>query len=163
MNRETITQKRLKELVSYDPDTGRFTLLIASARRPVGTVFTVKYPNHYIKISLDGRAYEAHRLAWFYVHGVFPHRIDHKDRVRTNNKIENLRPATYSQNMYNTPMRRSNTSGFKGVSFVKGRWQASCGVNKKNHYLGSYATPEEASAAYEAFSTIHHGEFKCRE
>ena len=78
------------------------------------------------------------------------------------NRIANLRDATFSQNGGNmrTPQQR-NTSGFKGVSWSEGRkkWTTSIGVRGKYYNLGHFSTPEEAHEAYCAAAVKFHGEF----
>lgn len=85
--------------------------------------------------------------------------IDHKNRDRTDNRWENLREATRSQN--NANRRASSTHGFKGATFNRrqGRWMAQTKVNGKRVYLGYYDTPEEAHAAYVAAAERYFGEF----
>lgn len=104
-----ITQARLKELLSYDRQTGLFTRRVPNKVRPKGFVYGAA-ENKYVQISIDGRTYPAHRLAWLYVHGKFPVRpfeIDHIDRRKNNNAFDNLRVVTRSQNRRNAmPVRR---------------------------------------------------------
>ena len=87
--------------------------------------------------------------------------IDHRDGDRLNNTKENFRIATKSQNGFNRGKNRNNTSGFKGVSWKRHvrKWVAQIHVGGKNHYLGLFGSPEEASAAYADAAKIHHGEF----
>ena len=105
---------------------------------------------------------KAHRLAWFFVYGEWPQKqIDHINGNKSDNRISNLRLATASQNLSNKGITKSNTSGYKGVSFnrTKKKWMASIKVNKKSINLGYFLTPEEASEAYKAAAIKHHGEF----
>jgi len=109
--------------------------------------------------------YAAHRLAWFYETGEWPSdEIDHKNRGRDDNWFENLREATRSQNVANTALRSTNTSGFKGVSFdrSRGRFLSKIKVNYRTINLGRFDAPEEAHAAYLAAAQKHFGEFACR-
>ncbi len=87
--------------------------------------------------------------------------IDHVDGDGLNNRRNNLRLATKSENGRNRGANVTNTSGFKGVSWHKaaGRWLAQITVKRKNKYLGLYNTPEEAHAAYCDASKKYHGEF----
>ena len=151
MTEQILTQEKLKTLLSYDPDTGVFT-------RPNGkTAGTARF-DRYKKITLGGVQYYAHRLAWLYVHGVLPDVIDHIDRNPSNNAIYNLRSVTQAENMQNASSRCDNTSGQKGVIYFKrtGRWRANIGLAGKNHYLGYYATAEEARAAYQKAAVLMH-------
>jgi hypothetical protein len=95
----------------------------------------------YINISIDGTVYRAHRLAWLYVHGVFPKEIDHKNRIRSDNRISNLRVVTRTRNNFN----RSNV---KGYTKRNGKYRAQITYLGKNYSLGQYDTTEEATEAY---------------
>jgi hypothetical protein len=121
-------------------------------------------PDGYIPIGVDGRDYRAHRLAWLYVHGVMPtdeEEVDHRDRNRRNNAIGNLRMANLAQQKNNLGLRRNNTSGVKGVSFVKetGRWRAYIQADGKWRFLGGHATLEAAANARKAAAEELHGQF----
>jgi hypothetical protein len=87
--------------------------------------------------------------------------IDHEDSDGLNNRRKNLRVATRSQNMHNMRKVTTNSSGFKGVFFEKGKrlWVASIKLNSKKIFLGRFSTPEEAHAAYCLASEKYHGEF----
>lgn len=90
-----------KEL-EYDPETGIFRNRFATPRRPAGTIYRPKYPGEYIKVMVGGVQYAAHRVAWVYVHGVQPKDIiDHKNREKDDNRIDNLRDVTQSVNSRN--------------------------------------------------------------
>ena len=85
--------------------------------------------------------------------------IDHRDGNSTNNRWSNLRRATPSQNNANRRRPRHNTSGYKGVYFRWGFWRACIKRNGRRIYLGVFATPEEAHAAYVAAARKLFGEF----
>lgn len=85
--------------------------------------------------------------------------VDHINGDPLDNRRENLRPASASQNIANGKMRKNNTSGFKGVNRNGSGWSAKIKVNRKAIYLGTFRTPEEAGAAYEAAAKKHFGEF----
>jgi hypothetical protein len=92
-----------------------------------------------------------------------PKRIDHADLDKVNNRIQNLRPATNSQNQANTKRRPTNRSGFKGVAWNTNAklWKAGITVNGKNNHLGYFSTPEEAHEAYCAAAKMIFGDFHC--
>jgi hypothetical protein len=87
--------------------------------------------------------------------------VDHKNGNGLDNRRENLRIATHAQNMRNQGVRINNSTGFKGVSFLKesGKWRARIHSNGKKIELGSYSTPEAAADAYKKASEQLHGEF----
>lgn len=93
--------------------------------------------------------------------------IDHKNRDPWDNRWENLRIATPSQNSYNAlKTDRARTEAGrglpKGVSPQAGRFKAQICINGKKRHIGMYATPEEAAEAYKAAAMPHHGEFFCQ-
>lgn len=162
MRNETLTQARLKELLAYDPETGIFTWNVKRGKAGKGAVAGTPGTGKYIVIQIDMRFYRAHRLAWFYVYGEWPKPfLDHENRCRTDNWIKNLRIGTKSQNMANVAAKKTNKSGFKGVSLCKhtNRWQAFITVNRKSMRLGRFDTPEQAHEAYCSAAKEHFGEF----
>jgi len=154
MAAEMITQKELRELFQYDPETGVFKRLVGrSHNAPKGAIAgsqardSRKPDSFYLRIKINRRLYKAHRLAWLYMTGEFPKdEIDHIDGNSLNNSFANLREATRTQNMQNC--RRTNKYGFQGVSPRNSKWVAVLSVNKKPFYLGVYSTPQAAHAAY---------------
>jgi HNH endonuclease/AP2 domain len=151
--RPRLTRARLRELLDYNKKTGEFRW----RKRPGGGARSDLSAGHVEshqgrrRIGIDGRVYSAHQLAWFYVTGRWGKpMIDHRDGDGTNNRLNNLRPATRSQNNANRRRPRDNTSGYKGVSLHRrpGKWLATIGRNGKRIYLGTFATPQEAHEAY---------------
>jgi len=146
-----LTQSTLKEILHYDPESGVFTWLESIARRvKVGTAAGAKSPNGYISIKIGPRRYAAHHLAWLYVHGSMPEdQIDHRNLIRDDNRISNLRESNAFLNRQNTKLQCNNRSGFKGVSVCRnGRWSAEITINRKSIRLGVFPTADEASEAY---------------
>lgn len=160
-----LAQNLLAELLNYDPVTGVFTWKVArSGTVKVGDVAGyVCKKDGYRHIWIGERLYTASRLAWLYMTGEWPvFTVDHENLARTDDRWENLRPATQAQQCANRGKPKSNTSGFKGVSLVKatGKWCASIKINGKSKNLGStYSTPEEAAEVYAKALTAVHGEF----
>lgn len=159
-----LTQERLKQLLSYDPETGLWTRLITIGGEKAGSVVTNKNGNGYIHFSIDRAKYLGHRLAWLYMTGEWPvGEIDHKDRDRANNRWSNLREATKSQNRANGEVPASNILGVKGVYLLKrpltNPYRARIKVAGRYIHLGCFPTVEAASAAYAAAAQLHFGEF----
>lgn len=144
-----ITHEQLVQLLSYDPDTGQFTWLKnTSLKNLVGKVAGSINSTGYVNMSLLGKKYSGHRLAWFYVHKKWPeNNIDHIDGNRANNRISNLRDVSQSLNVVNARTALPK-SGFKGVRSSGSRWRAYAENKGKYIGLGTYDTPEEAHAAY---------------
>jgi hypothetical protein len=139
MKTQKLTQSRLKELFHYNPETGVFTRLITAGGQVAGATPGRINTNGYRDISVDGRRYMAHRLAWLYIYGLFPEsEIDHINRIKDDNRIANLRIATHKQNAENVARRKSNTSGFPGVDFRYGKWRARISHHGKSIFLGSF-------------------------
>lgn len=147
-----LTHERLKELLDYNPETGLFTNKVTRRGRALqGKTAGGKDKDDYIVIRLDYELYRAHHLAWLYVYGVWPSDLmDHKNRIRYDNRIENVREATFADNLQNTGQYKTNKSGYRGVCFDKRskKWRATIAVHHKQKYLGLFDTPEEAHEAY---------------
>ena len=149
-----LTQKRLKEMLHYNEDTGIFTRKTRVANRLAGTVSRAKHNKGYIQIMIDGENYLAHRLAWFYVYGEWPkNQIDHINRIKTDNNIKNLRDVDNSTNQHNIGIRSHNSSGVTGVykSSKSKKWIAIIEVKNKKHCLGTYTSLEDAKFARQGF------------
>lgn len=163
---ETLTHERLLEVIEYDPITGifRWRSRYPARFKFAGKVAGQMHVQGYRIIKIDNVMHRAGRLAYFYMTGGWPTVfLDHRNLNRADDSWENLRSATTSQNAANSPMPKTNKSGKKGVNkSPKGcrlPWQAQiCHDNKKIH-LGTFATVEDAHAAYVAAATKLHGVF----
>lgn len=147
----TLTAERLRELLAYDPDTGEFRWIIRPTPRiRPGSLAGCVTRKGYLYIRYEDRGYMAHRLAWLYVYGEWPkERLDHRNGVKLDNRIDNLRAATNAENNQNhSRPNRNNRSGFLGVSRNRAGWQAAIKVDHTRHHLGTFGSPEEAAAAY---------------
>lgn len=160
MTHQILTSARLRELLHYDEKTGVFTRHAQSQRHlPVGTV--PKNPRYaYLRICLDYKIYMAHRLAWLYVNGVWPDgQIDHINGNKLDNRIENLRDATPSQNKQNMRKARADSkSGLAGASWYSSgnKWRAAIQIDGKKKHLGYFDTAEEAHQVFMDAKRKHH-------
>lgn len=153
---------RLRELVSYDAETGAILWLVNRRNVRPGDVAGTITAYGYRRVNLLGKLCMAHRIGWALHHGAWPKgEIDHIDGNRLNNRISNLRLATHAQNARNSKARAHNSSGLKGVKANQrtGTFGARITVNGSVKWLGSYPTAEQAHAAYVKAATILHGEF----
>jgi len=91
----------------------------------------------------------------------YPLCVDHANGVRSDNRISNLRLATKAENTQNQKITKRNTSGYKGVSYIKSRstWDARIMKNRKVYWLGAFKSKEEAFAAYQKAAQDLHGDF----
>jgi hypothetical protein len=157
-----VSQEYLKSILRYEPETGKwFWRSHRNSRVRAGDEAGYIRKDGYVIIRIDGATYVASRLAWLYVHGTSPHEVDHRDTNPSNNRANNLREATRSQNGANKTVRRDNILGLKGVSYMpsKRKFRARVTKDRKEIHIGLFATPEEAHAAYVERSKQLHGEF----
>jgi hypothetical protein len=150
-----ITQEELKELLSYDQDTGIFTW--NKSKKQAGTLTYSGYK----RIIIKNKSYYAHRLVWLYVNGYMPDYVDHINMNRSDNRLCNLRKATNAENQCNKKITKNNTSGVKGVSWFArdNNWRARIQFDGKHIHLGYFNTIEEAKTAIENTRVELHREF----
>lgn len=156
-----ITPEFLRAVLHYDPMTGNFHWKRARPGHAVlGRRTGDGRRDHYGRICIDGRRYYAHRLAWLYVYGRWPrYLLDHKNGDRGDNRLSNLRECDNQQNCSHGPIKKNNALGLKGVRRLKNRYTARITVKSVPIFIGSFATPEEAHAAYCAAAAQHFGQF----
>ena len=145
-----LTYDYLRELLDYDPATGKFYNRVARGPSQVGAEAGYIDTRGYIYIRIDGALYLAHRLAWFYVHGYLPENdLDHIDRDPSNNRVENLREVSRYCNSRNCGNPNTNTSGIKGVRWHKrdNKWRAQIMVKMRFFHLGYYDDFNDAVCA----------------
>ena len=176
MRREDITPAIVRELMRYDPATGKL-FWKKRARKWFKTqrdcnawntnyagkeAFTAQDGNGYHYGHIFGIPFKAQRVAWAISEGEWPpNKLDHRDRNRGNNRLRNLRPATTGQNNMNRSANRSNATGYKGVGWHKsaGRYRAVIKVDGKQIHLGHFDDPAVAAEAYKVAARKHFGEF----
>lgn len=148
-----LTAERLKDILQYDRDSGVFTWLIAMKGTHKGSVAgSTNRVTGYLSVCIGDSRYYQHRLAWLYEHGGWPDgQIDHINGDKSDNRINNLRDVTSSENQQNKRAAASNSaSGYLGVIFNKqcGKWQARITVVGKQYHIGLFDDPKDAYEAY---------------
>ena len=161
MAKPILTPEFVRERLNYNQETGEFFWKIRPSNNTRdGQVAGAINPKGYRIIKINWIGYKAHRLAWLYVHGVWPIKdIDHINGIKHDNRIANLREVTTSENSQNRRHANANgTSGFLGVHWQPAYkcWIACIGVNGKRKTIGRYKTAIEASEAYLAEKRLHH-------
>lgn len=118
-----------------------------------------KSPYEFVQV--DGKTLGTHRVVFAMHSGFMPEFVDHIDGDPLNNRVENLRAATKSENCCNRGKQITNSSGYKGVYFdvAKNKWRAEIVKDGKRSRLGHFLTPKEASEAYQKAAIEIHGEF----
>ena len=150
MTTKILTQSRLKELLTYDPDTGVFNWRAKRRTVKAGAIAGTRSPKNYISISVDAKVYLAHRLAWLYTYGDWPtSELDHINRICDDNRAANLRLADRYTNTRNTKPRKDSLSGVKGVRWHKtqARWESRIQHNHKPITIGYYGNLQDAVQA----------------
>jgi len=149
-----ITQTLLLSLLDYDPETG----IVVRKARPLSDFSTpqshgrwknqvgkpiISLDTHgYLGIAIYGKRYLLHRLIWVMVTGKWPiHDIDHRNRVKTDNSLINLRDTKY--NTRNVGTTKANTSGTTGVYWIYNKWEAKIGGKS----LGAFYDKQDAIKA----------------
>ena len=159
--------KALKEYIFYNPLTGIFFWVKKpsplSNKCKDSLAGCYDFSNGYWKIAFRKRTYTAHRLAWFFVNGLSDQNkfIDHIDCNKLNNSISNLRLVNATENAYNSKKQSNNTSGVKGVTFIKRtkRWGCRLSINGVNKSLASFELLSDAKDFIEKAREKFHKEF----
>jgi hypothetical protein len=141
-----LSQGRLREVLNYCPETGVFTWIkakygIVKVGDIAGHTKDVGMSAGYTCIVIDGKVYFAHRLAWLFVHGYFPeYPIDHINRNRSDNRLDNLREISITCNLRNRSTFKNSKSGITGVIYneLRNKWEPSIRINKNLKYLGRH-------------------------
>ena len=115
----------------------------------------------YRHVTWMGKVHKVHRLIFFLEHGYLPKEIDHINGDRQDNRIENLREVTRSENQYNKAMCSNNTSGFRGVNWHKHSksWVVRVCTKGKTKILGYFKDLELAGLVADEARNLYHGKF----
>lgn len=156
-----LTQARLQELLSYDPETGVFAWKKRTGRCSAGAIAGCQDDRGYVVLSIDGKRYYAHRLAWLYSTGQFPSKnIDHINGEKFDNRIKNLRDVNTQTNLQNLKkaMVTNKSTGILGVRKLRGKFLAQITIEGKETHLGTFNSVEDAHAVYlQAKRRFHNG------
>jgi hypothetical protein len=148
------TAERLRELLFYDPKDGIFTRRIATGNAPAGAIAGCVKADGCRYIKIDGRSYGAGRLAVMFMTGELPvNEVDHWNLDKADDRFDNLRPATHSQNMAN--IRPRGKLRLKGVVQLGDKFRAMIG----RRYIGTFPSAALASEAYKAAAVAAWGAF----
>jgi hypothetical protein len=154
MASQIITQDQVKDLFEYRD--GKLYGKIYVGARKLGNAAGSLNSKGYLNTKINGKLYLNHRIIFLMFNGYLPQYIDHIDNNRLNNRVENLRPATLSQNSCNTKIAKNNTSGVKGVFWQKKKWRVELTVKGKKKRFGCYDSLELAElVATEARNKYH--------
>lgn len=162
-----LTQEFLKSILDYDPNTG---VMIWRYRSDYPPAWNAKYANKQagcpgtksVGLNIYKYNYRIHRIIWLWMTGIWPeYDIDHINRNPLDNRWENLREATFSQNQMNRGRQSNNTSGYTGVVYSKvtKRWLARIKINGKSKHLGCFKTAELANKCRLNAEKVYFGEF----
>ena len=148
-----LTQDELKDILTYNLETGIFIWNkdTFNKRCKVGKI-AGSFDCGYIRITIKSKRFLAHRLAWFYMNGIWPNNnIDHINGIKNDNRICNLRLATIAENQQNRFNASSNsTHGYLGITWNKtaNKWSSKIMINRKRIHIGYFDTAIEAHNAY---------------
>ena len=155
----------IKELLNYNIITGVFTWKVKKSNKKAGSIAGRVTNKGYVYITIDGKGYAAHRLAWLLVttKDPYPYEVDHKDGDKGNNAFHNLRQATPQQNSSNRKIGSNNTSGHKSIAFMPNQtlnpYYVCISQQNKSYSLGSFPTLEKAIKARDKKGKEIYGEF----
>lgn len=158
MDARDLTFEEAARLFSYDPATGVLTRIACADISKIGPCTATK--RGYIYVRARGAKYLGHRIAWLLHYGHWPDgQLDHRNRIRSDNRIDNLRESDDSINNHNkTAPQKNSTTGVRGVSIKHGKFCAQITANGKRQHIGLFETIEDAETAYiDAKKRLHVG------
>ncbi len=154
-----MNQIKVKNLFDYH-DGELYWKIKPSHRVFIGDKVGSLNTNGYLRTKIKGKDYKIHRLIFLLHHGYLPEFIDHIDNNKTNNRVENLREVTRSENQRNRKLGKDNKSGHKNVAWHKSsqKWRVCIRAYPKSIYIGSFDDLELADlVAHEARYKYHGG------
>ncbi len=159
VNHFTLTKEYLHQIFEYRD--GCFFWKITKKKIKAGSKVGALGSNGYLSTNIQKKRYLLHRLIFLFHHGHLPKLIDHIDGNRFNNNINNLREATFSENICNSKLYKSSKSGFKNVYWLKNakKWAVRLNINKKRVFLGLFEDIELADLVAHEARDKYHGKF----
>ena len=159
--RKELNLDLVNKLFRYDKETGDLIRKVNKGTAKAGDKAGSVNGSGYVVTGIEGNKYRNHRIIFLMHRGFLPDCLDHIDNNKLNNRIENLRPATLSQNQHNRRISKNNTSGVKGVKWkaTQNIWTASVTLNGKRKHVGHFRTVPEAEVAVRKAREQLHGEF----
>lgn len=157
-----ITQKQLKEVLDYNPDTGIFIWKVKTSHRiEIGDIAGTRSRRGYLTIGINGKRYLAHRLAFLFMTGYFPKAmVDHRNTNVIDNSWDNIREADRAQNNYNSSFKEVGKTGMKGVYLTRhGNFQVKMKIKSEMKYFGTFKDLELADLVATEARNKYHGEF----
>lgn len=161
--KDALTLAEARRIFSYDPSTGKiFNLVYRGAKAPKGAEAGCLDPDGYILIGYKARYMKAHRLAWFLTYGEWPEGfLDHINGIPGDNRILNLREASFSENACNSRKKKQSISGVKGVYWSRHarKWEVRITAYRQRHHIGLFTALSDAIEAVRIARERLHGEF----
>jgi hypothetical protein len=155
-----MTKDYLNQLFRYE--NGKLFWQIKIAKKTIiGEEVGSLTKGGYLSVVVNKKAYRLHRLIFLHQKGYLPKILDHINGIKTDNRIENLRPASFEQNTQNAKIRKDNTSGSKGVRWHKHakKWAVRVKANKKIFHFGYFKDFELADLVAQEARNKYHKEF----
>lgn len=170
--KDRISPEFLRAALRYDAESGRLFWLHRDDRRTGNKSWNAKHAgmeafthqdrSGYRRTNILGKSVAAHRAAWAIFFGEWPDGdIDHINRVKSDNRIENLRLATRSENCANSTKKSGASSIYRGVGWNERakKWQARIAFNGMRKRLGLFSDEKDAAIAYDRAAKEIHGQF----
>ena len=156
-----ITYAEVLELFDYKD--GELYWKVSKGKAKAGKKAGCLDAKNYIKVGINNRDYGIHQLIFLIHNKYIPKEIDHINGVRNDNRIENLREVTTSQNQQNSKIGKNNTSGYKNVTwdFWVNKWRVQLNICGKNKYIGIFEDIELADLVAQEARNKYYGEFAC--